>query len=475
MKVLFLTYDYLTQPLGIASLASALKQEGHTAEVVSVGDHRRQEHLMSAYAPDILCLSMITGQHTRFVQRARFIRNRLPGIVVLAGGPHATFYPECIEESCLDAVCRGEGDIALPRMVSAIAESGELPAKLENWWIKRPDGAVSKSEVADPIEDLDTLPFPSREPFDRAAPERSPVALYVMTSRGCPYNCSYCFNHAYRQLYRGSGKICRRRSVSHVLSEIEMLKGRYPLQIVVFQDDTFNLNKPWLNEFLDRYPSKIALPFHCHLRADLLDEESARRLAAAGCISVKLGLESGSERVRNGILHRGMSLAQFERACDLLQENHIRFASENILGIPGTTLEDDLLTYEVNRRARPDFAFASLMQVYPRTDMAAFVAREGLVNNPIRRFPESFYEDSSVDIADKPQRGRLRALFALCVGLHVPTGWVSLAIRIPLRKPWEFLDRLWKGYCLRFRLYPCRQSARSFAADLRAYLANRYF
>jgi hypothetical protein len=69
----------------------------------------------------------------------------------------------------------------------------------------------------------------------------------------------------------------------------------------------------------------------------------------------------------------------------------------------------------------------------------------------------------------------LRALFALCLGLHIPTGLIALVIKIPVRGPWEALDRLWKGYCLRFRFYPYRQSIQNFVADLRTYLAGRYY
>jgi len=475
VRLLFLSFDYLTRPLGIAALSAAVRQAGHDTEVAALADSARQKSLLKDFRPDILCLSLITGQHPLFIERARQIKDAYPHLTVLAGGPHPTFYPECIKEPCIDAICRGEGDPALPALVDAIDRTGALPGEMANWWIKAPDGSISAGDVAPLVADLDSLPYPDRAIFDRARRGALPVTAFVMTSRGCPFNCSYCFNHAYRELYRGRGVMCRRRSVGNVIEEIIGLRERYPLQMVVFQDDTFNLDKEWLREFAERYPGAIGLPFHCHLRADLLDGETADFLRQAGCLSVKMGLEAGNDEVRNGVLRRGMTLQQFETACALLHRNGIRFATENILAVPGTALEDDLATFSVNRSVRPEHTFATLMQVYPRTGIAEYAFRQGLTASPVTDFPATFYEDSTVAMPDKARRGRLRGLFALGVSLRLPVGVMRLLSALPLRKVYELVDRLWKGYCLRFRIYPYKQDMKSFAMDVIAYLRGKYY
>jgi radical SAM superfamily enzyme YgiQ (UPF0313 family) len=475
MKLLFLSFDYLSQPLVIATLSAVLHRAGHQAEVAALGDTARQETLLRDFKPDLLCLSLITGQHPLFLKRAQQIKVAHPRLLVLAGGPHPTFYPECIGDPCVDAVCQGEGDIALPALVDAVAKQGVLPEKLANWWIKRADGSISRSEVGPLINDLDQLPYPDREIFDRARPHVKPEVVFLMASRGCPFSCSYCFNHAYRELYQGRGIICRRRSVEHVVAELHLVRRRYPLQMVVFQDDTFNLDKSWVKEFAVRYSNARGLPFHCHVRADLLDEETVVLLRQAGCCSVKLGLEAGREQVRNGILKRGMSLEQFEKACALLHKNGIRFATENILGVPGTTLDDDLCTYAVNRRVRPQHSFASLMQVYPGTGIAAYALQQGFATSPAADFPATFYEDSTISISDKDKRGRLRAVFAIAVSLNLSIVLVRLLLAMPFRKGYELIDRLWKGYCLRFRIYPYKQSMKNFARDVVIYLQGKYY
>lgn len=475
MKLLFISFDYFTRPLGIASLSAVLSRAGHHAEVVALNDTARQKLLLRNFKPDILCLSLITGQHHLFLERARQIKTAYPHLLVLAGGPHPTFYPECINEICIDAVCRGEGDLALPAFVDALEKSGTLPKNLANWWIKHPDGSIFRNDVASLIDDLDLLPYPDHSIFDRARPGILPVAAYVIASRGCPFNCSYCFNHAYREIYEGRGVMCRRRSAGHVIAEINQLRRLYPLQMIVFQDDTFNINKKWLEEFTESYANDTSLPFHCHLRADLLDEKTVKLLKRAGCLSVKLGLEAGSEEVRNGILKRGMSLKQFENACVLLHNKGIRFATENILAVPGTTLDDDLLTYAVNRRIRPHHSFATLLQAYPRTGIAAYARGQGFATSPVTSFPETFYEDSPLEITDKDKRGRLRAIFALSVSLNLSVSLVRTLISLPLRKLYEFIDKIWKGYCLRFRIYPYKQSMKSFIRDVWSYLNGKYY
>lgn len=476
VKLLFLTSDYLTQPLGAAYLSAAVRERGHSTEVAALPDTGRQKMLLRRFRPDFLCLSLTTGQHSAFLSRARHIKKEYPRLLVLAGGPHPTFYPEFVHERGVDAVCRGEGETALPAMMDAFARTGVLPERAANWWIKQPDGSVAEGEVGPLIEDLDMLPSPDRDLFDRAQGNVRRHTVFVMASRGCPYKCSYCFNHAYQELYRGKGTMCRRRSVGNLMEELRALKCRYPsLQIVVFQDDTFNLNREWLREFSERYPREIGLPFHCHLRANLLDDETAGLLRRAGCLSVKMGLEAGREYVRNGILNRSMSLADFETASGLLHKYGIRFAIENILAIPGSSTDDDFYTYEVNRRSRPQFCFASLMQVYPGTRISEYAARHGLAGNSRMVFPSTFYRDSDLRIDEQKLRGRLRSLFALGVSLSLPVPLMRKLAGLPLRGLYECLDRLWKGYCLRFRIYPYRQDFWGFLRDTRQYLLNRHY
>ena len=115
------------------------------------------------------------------------------------------------------------------------------------------------------------------------------------------------------------------------------------------------------------------------------------------------------------------------------------------------------------------------MQVYPRTGIAEYAHINGFTNTQITEFPATFYEDSIVSIPDKEKRGRLRALFALGSSLNLPVALLRLLMELPLRKSFEYVDRLWKGYCLRFRIYPYKQNPASFVRDVRTYLGGKYY
>ncbi len=472
MKVLFLINDYLTQPLGVGYLSSVLCMEGHFTEAAALRDKKRIKKLLNDFNPDVLALSLVTGREYLFLETAKLIKEVSPRISVFAGGPHPTFYPDFIKEKPIDAVCIGEGELAFREMLRLMSATGRVCENIPNWNIKRENGEVVCNDVAPLIEELDSLSYPDRGIFDRACPGRNPAAVYVMASRGCPYKCSYCFNHSYNELYKNKGTICRRRSVWNVIGEIKELKKRYPLQIAVFQDDTFNLDKKWLLEFSELFPKETDVAFHCHLRADLLDEESAEMLRHAGCISVKLGLEAGSEHIRNRLFDRSMSIEEFERACSLLRKNRIAFAVENILGAPDSTLEDDLLTYILNRRVKPAYSFATMLQLYPGTRIAGYALKN---NNGYTQYPDSFYKSSKTPVENSTERGRLRAVFAIGVALGLPVKIIKNIISLNVKSVFEFIDKLWKGYCLRFRLYPYSIEIRTMVKETLDYLKDRYY
>jgi hypothetical protein len=115
------------------------------------------------------------------------------------------------------------------------------------------------------------------------------------------------------------------------------------------------------------------------------------------------------------------------------------------------------------------------MQVYPGTGIASHALKQGLTNALPTDFPATFYHDSSIALPDKEKRGRLRALCAICVSLRLPLPVIKLLISLPLRRFYECLDRLWKGYCLRFRIYPYKQGLRSFLQDVILYLRGNYY
>jgi anaerobic magnesium-protoporphyrin IX monomethyl ester cyclase len=377
MQVLWPIYGLETeenQYPGIMSISALLESRGFEVAVVPadvegiVERVRRDDQTLLAY-------STPTTYYRFYRELNAEVRRRAPSALSLFGGPHPTFFPQMIEDEGVDAICIGEGEQAMLELVSAVAEARPFTA-IDNWWVKR-DGVVHRNPVRPLLDDLDSLPPPAHGVWRRAV-SRAVSQAVVITGRGCPNDCSYCFNHVYRQLYQGNGKPVRRRSVEHVMRELRQLKAD-GCRFLRFMDDTFILSPAWVEEFAGRYRDEIALPFSCLVRANLVTEKIVRCLRDAGCFRMLLGLEAGDERVRNEILHRKMTREVMVRAARTIREAGLKLVTANILAIPGGSFQADWETLELNVECRPHFASVALLHPYPRTAIFARAEQEGML------------------------------------------------------------------------------------------------
>jgi radical SAM superfamily enzyme YgiQ (UPF0313 family) len=471
MRILFFAHDLLTVPLGICYLSSIAKQRGHSTDVCVLTEDDPLE-MARRFEPDVLAYSLTTGYHERFLQLNERLKQELPRATSIIGGPHATFFPEVVGREGVDVIVVGEGEGAFSDFLRCI-ERGESIRGIENLWIST-NGDVVRNPVRPLIQDLDGIPFPDRDLYRRHFGRMILKTPFVITGRGCPYRCSYCFNHAYNRLYSFERKVVRRRSVANVIAELRGVAERFPVEIFIFQDDCFILAPEWVKEFCRSYRAEIARPFHCHLRANLVTEEIVRALADAGCISVKMAIESADDEIRNTVLKRGMSKEQMLQACRLVRRAGIRLVTQNIIGNPGETLEGALETLRFNARCSPHYAFVTMLQPYPRTDIGEYARQAGLLEGP-PSVPETFFGGSTLRIPDRSKMQRLRRLFPLAVEFPVIRRLLPILLRVPLDGLWALLDKLWKGYCVKHRELPYRLSLREYVHSLRQYVASSYY
>lgn len=394
MKVLFaIASEFLSEPLGVMQLIAIAKASGHDARllVLARGDLAGQA---VQWRPDVVAYSAMTPSLDAFREEDRRLLEALPAAgrrpFRIMGGPHPTFSPEVIDELGLDAICQGDGDRALPALLARL-EGGRSLEDIPNIGLSR-EGARTRELFAE----LDSLPFADRRDYYRILPlYREMGGRSFVASRGCPYECTYCFNHAFNEMFRGCGRIVRRRSVENVLREIEFVRQAHPpLRFVRFADDTFaHKADAWLEEFADRYPRRIGVPFYCLMRSNTMTDESARLLARAGCHSVGMSLETGNEEVRNGILKRHLSDADVERSFEVARRHGLRTYTNTMLGIPGTGLGDDLASLEFTRRVRPSAATFTICCPYPKTKIWEFAREKGYLD--ARAGPAGSYMDLS--------------------------------------------------------------------------------
>jgi len=482
VRVLFVAQQIDYEPQGIMHLSSALKAAGHGVEL-AVAAHHDPVAVARGFQPDVAAYSVITGSQRYYLEMNRRIKAEMPGVFSVFGGPHPTFFPEMAEADGVDGICRGEGEEAMVELVDALAEGGpEAVLGVANWSFAqngvrdstdgrdgdRRKGGVVHNPVRAYTEDLDSLPFPDRA----LVYERDPIAArskikHFLTGRGCPYNCTYCFNHALSEIYRGKGRRFRQRSVDHVIEEVRWVRDHYPLEFVVFVDDTFVLSHEWLTEFAVKYPVEIQragrpLPFFCNTRANLVTAEQVRLLKEAGCHSVSMGIETGNDRLRNGLLKRRMSKEQILEAAHLIREGGLHLTTTNMIGLPTSTLEDDLETLELNVQASPSYAHVFIFQPYPRTELGEFTREHGWMVGTFDDIGEVAWDHSVLDFDEAHTRGLaiLQRFFAIGVEWPRTVPLIKRLMALPDNPVFWLLNKLWKGWAIKNRVHPVRLSLR---------------
>ncbi len=471
MRVLFVIKQIDYEPLGLLYLSSTLRQAGHQVRLAIAADEDPVA-VAQEWQPGVVGYSVYTGSQTYYRDLNLRIKKALPGVVSAFGGPHPTYFPEFIEEPGVDAVCIGEGEGAILDLVNAV-EAGRPLSGIENWWFKQ-NGGVERNPLRPAEDDLDRLPFPDRELiYEQDSFTRESGIKHFITSRGCPYNCTYCFNHALAALYRGKGRRLRQASVDKVIEEVRWVKERYPLQFVVFLDDLFIVSTEWLRELADRFPKEIGLPFFCNVRANLVTEDKIALLRQAGCTSVGMGVETGNAQLRNEILKRALSDEQIIGASHLIRQAGIQLITTNMLGLPGGTLANDFETLALNHACRPAYANAFLYQPYPRTELGEYARQHGFVEGSLDEIDDSAWERSVLRFSspeEKRQIENFNKLFALAVEWPWLTGLVRRLIKLPPNPLYRLAFKLWKGYAIKSRIHPYHPSFRELVRTVRRFM-----
>ena len=411
MKALFITKLFFMEPLGLMYLASAAKDAGHEVKLAVVsGD---LEERISDYQPDVIGYSVMTGDQKFYLS----LNNRLKSnfrFVSIFGGPHPTFFPDIIKEEQVDIICRGEGEEAFVDLLNSMAKGGDI-SKILNLTVKNNEEIICNDLRH--YSNLNSLPFPDRDLLSIIPIVRHGPIKHFMASRGCPFNCSYCFNEKYSKLYFGKGEKVRFRQPDSIINEINEVVMASPTRFIYFQDDTFTINREWLGQFLERYAEEIGLPFHCHVRPGTIDGENINLLKKAGCYSVHIAAECGSDRIRNDVLKRNISREQIVNASEILRSNNIRFMLQNMIGLPTGNLEDDFSTLELNIECKPDYAWVSIFQPYPGTKIGEYCKREGIYTGNFDDIESNFFDSSKLNFSEeyKVQISNLQKLFAIFV------------------------------------------------------------
>jgi len=408
-------------PLGLASMAAVL--EGERAGRVEILDAWGLGLAMEKFRtrledsrPDVIGITGYTTTIVQALEAAEIAKEALPESAVVMGGPHPTIRPdEVIAFPQVDYLIRGEGEYSFAALVRKLAGGGETPAKIPGLTL-REDGRVVHHPGTGFVEDLAALDPPDRSklpmPIYRPAAgayRRTPVTSMI-TSRGCPFNCSFCSKAIF-------GGTVRFRTPQQVLTEAEELIAEFGVREIYFAGDCFSLDRERTAEicrlFLDR---ALDLTWTCSTRANLVDRELLGLMKRAGCVSIGYGVETGSPRTARKI-RKGITLDQAREAIALTRAAGIETRASYIFGFPGETradleetlraalaLNSDFVIFnlaiplpgtELYREAREEgLLLADGFEMYPRTDGAHVLIRlEGLTPGELKNFYDRAYRE----------------------------------------------------------------------------------
>jgi radical SAM superfamily enzyme YgiQ (UPF0313 family) len=431
--------------LGTEYLSAALKKNYHTVEVFIESNNKSIKFInnIKRFTPDVFAFSVITGQHEWALETAELLGTIFPNVLRIFGGPHPTFFPDIINHSAVDAICIGEGDEAICNFANARA-SGTLHNPIANLHIKHSD-TILRGEVRHLVEDLDSLPFPDRTIYYDKYPGLRSSRTPFLTGRGCPFNCSYCFNHSLKSLYHGKGVYVRRRTPENIISEIEQVHNRYRCKTIYFQDDTFISDESWTISLLKLYHSRISLPFICLATAEKLNSTIVDQLARNGCSRIFFGVESGNETLRQTVLKKHLSDRQIIDGAAQLRKHHIPFRTYNMVGLPGESVSQALQTVSLNQKIRTPYPWCSLYTPLPGTQLATYAEKQSNISTT--EWTTSFFSDRGITTPSMRKMANLQKLFFWIVKLHLPLWIVRLLITLPKNSLYHLLFLMSYGWC----------------------------
>ncbi len=355
-------------PLDIGYAISVLAARGVEARLIDMEAHGHSPEqtleLLRGYGPAYLVLHFITSAAEPALAIAAAARESIPSLQsVIAVGQHATVLPETLlsGETPIDTCVRGEFELKLAEIVAEEAPSTEGIATLEG-------GEPRVDSTVLSIEDLDALPQPDHRLFmDGAYHVFNPTGVrarwrwgFVISSRGCPYQCIYC-SPTLRNSY---GAKHRARQASDVVEELRGLK-ELGATIVQFKDDVFSLDRDRVVELCEAMlEAKVDLPWTAQTRVEAVDPELLALMARAGCRFLGYGVESGSPRILE-TLRKQNTVQQSRDAFRWTTRAGIRTGGFFMIGNPGETEGDIRMTHRLMEELSPDIIQVAFFTPYP--------------------------------------------------------------------------------------------------------------
>jgi anaerobic magnesium-protoporphyrin IX monomethyl ester cyclase len=363
--------DFHQTPYGLFAIGAEAIRAGHRVKIVNLSSYpwAKVVEVIEGLDADLWGMSCWTANRRGVRYVADLIKAKHPAATVVVGGPHATpLGPRLLDHHrSIDLVCVGESDRTFLEIADRLAK-GE-PLRGIAGTVYRDGARIVTAPERPKVADLDDLASPHHY-FD---------THILMTSRGCPWACTFCGAET------SWGRGFRANSIEYVLDAMESVQKRLPVKMIQIKDDTFTTNKKRVLELCKRMRErKLGFFWSCDTRVDLLSDELLREMRLAGCQRLSLGVESGSQRILDAI-DKKITPDEILASTELAKKYGIKVRYYMMLGNRGETRETFAETLAFLERAAPHEYVFSCLSVYPGTRDFADAVKAGWLD------PEVFF------------------------------------------------------------------------------------
>jgi len=365
MRVIFLCFQSIPNVIGVKYLHAYIRSKGYDSSILVIPSSKATVRAALDFVvknnPDVLCFSIMEVNFNIAHYFSCYLRPLLPHCTFIFGGVYATISPEECLEVC-DIAVRGEGEQTLHELLKILERKKFSDIEAVPNVVFKKDGRCVYNPLMPPLKDIDILPYPRHMPEETYMAHGNTILnirdkrshkLYnchfidILTSRGCPFSCRYCFNQFLNSLY-GSAYL-RFRAVDSVIDEIKTeVRDFDKIRHIVFIDDCFTMHSmEWMENFSRRYAKEIKIPFFIKTPPAFVNEKRLRLLKDAGLAWVSMGLESGSQRINKEVYGRDVPESIFLSAVNTVSAMNISLSCNIIVDNPYETEDDINKTFDM--------------------------------------------------------------------------------------------------------------------------------
>lgn len=322
---------FVSPPLGLGYLASAVRKKGFSVDIIDVGPERLliQDILdeIELHNVKVVGISAFISNYSSGIKTAKKIKEMFPDVKIIMGGPQASFIPEeVLKTGCIDVVSIFEGEITFPELVEAFIHNKSIEDILGISFIK--DGSIVKTPARPVIENIDEIDFPAWDLFKL---KNYTTPGIILTGRGCPYKCIFCAASVI------SGASYRMRSIGNVVDEIEFLYKEYNISTFCFADDTFTADEKHCIDICREIRKRsLKIKWTAETRANTVNDKVVSEMVKAGCTHAQIGAESGDNNILKTI-GKNVTTQTIEKAAKILLGHGIIVICSFIIGNPNDT------------------------------------------------------------------------------------------------------------------------------------------